>query len=163
VVEQWLHDIFVLAASPVLGFNMSLSAAFWAAQNFETELSQISAAIFNRGLGTTPDDQKSEDWAKLRNRLKKENRNKRNKLAHGSTVSPVPVMGNIPEAPPVWVPFYDDIGYKAFKLTPPHARGRARTFEEFTANDIAQMRRDFIGLQHKLRDYYHTHFPVQGG
>ena len=134
-----------------------LTGSFHSINSFGLRLNMVTKAMAGPwNIKKRPEHvAREEDWRPVRNKLKEHNE-KRNSLAHGAVICPEPSTNGLPYALPVWVPFYQDHAYRAWKfLRADRERGR---FEELSASDIAERRSTFIESQRLLSEFYHSHF-----
>lgn len=160
-VEQWLYHIYArLISNGAAGaIPVGLSTSFDKVTRFETRLAMVTALIENSGHPIQFRKAQLASWKPLQKRLRDLN-GKRNSVAHGSIVSPQPIMRGAPIAKPVWVPFYEDQGYRLFKLD--HAGHGRRSFSELTASDIAGIRKLFVKAVQELAEFFRVNFPQRG-
>ena len=133
---------------------VGLSTSFDEVRSFETRLSMVTALIAHSGY--VPEIRKVHlaRWKPLRRKLQKLNQ-KRNSVAHGSIISRRPISQGPPVAKPVWVPFYENHGYRLFKSDPAN---RTPGFTEMTAEDIAGIRKLFFQAVQELAEFFRINF-----
>lgn len=161
IVEQWLCDAYKLLTCMSGSMPLGLSSSFYAVKNFRDKLAMVDALVQNSGMPKPIKEQQVGDWKPIRILLEGLS-GKRNRLAHGSIICPKPSLSGRPHALPVWVPYFDAESYRIFKLDRTAVGqlvGLKISFEEWTADYIAEIRCSFIEPQRLLDKFISRYFP----
>jgi hypothetical protein len=150
-IEQEIYHIFALLSSVTGASVVGLSTAFNEVHSFEQRLRMLTKLVQHQGISKTEVAKQNAEWRPIRRRLKDLNI-KRNSLAHGCILSPRAVQGGPPLALPIWVPYYEELGFRLFKSGGTYEN--APTFQELTAKDIAKIRSSITAELNPLRDFY---------
>lgn len=150
-IEQEIYHIFALMSSVSGAIVIGLSTAFYEVHSFEQRLRMLTKLIQHQALPRDELEKQNADWRPIRRRLQTLNR-ERNSVAHGSIISPRAVKGGPPQALPIWVSYYEELGFRLFKAG--NLLDNAPQFKEMSAVDIAEIRDSITGALRILRDFY---------
>jgi len=159
-VEEFIYSLYELCViSPGHPIPLGLSSSFASVIGFRAKLSMIDALIQNSGSVAEIKIKQIADWKLLKRQIEKCS-SARNKLAHGSIISPsISFHGEI-TALPVWVPYYERQSYKIYKLGARVGDHLSkRKFEEWSAGDIQKVHQEFRNVQMSISKYFDIHFP----
>lgn len=118
----------------------------------------MTPLLKNSGRPKSPyEDQFIKDWKIIQKKLK-EAHTQRSKIAHGSVISPQPVMDGIVKKMPVWVPFYERNSYKMYNLLS-DINIFEKKYEELSANDVKQICKKFLSCQNFISNLIDYRFP----